>query len=494
MPALPREIYTVAAVRDIDRIAIEERGIPGYTLMQRAGQAAVAIARERFPDARSWTVFCGAGNNAGDGYVAARLLRSAGHVASVFALTDPQRLQGDAKSAFADFVGSGGAVQTFDGTLAADAGIVVDGLLGSGLERPVAGDFARAVAAINRHAGPVVALDIPTGLHGDTGAVLGIAVKATLTVTFVGLKVGLFTGDGPEYAGDIAFAGLDIPDDYRRQVPPAFRRIDETFLDGVLPRRRRAAHKGDFGHVLVVGGGSGMPGAARLCAEAALRAGAGRVSVATSPEHAAMLVASRPEIMSHGAASAADIDSLLERADVVAFGPGLGRSRWARALFDRLVDDARPAVWDADALYWLAKNPGQRANRVLTPHPGEAGLLLGKSVADIQVDRGAALAELRERFGGTAVLKGAGTLVSADDAAPWLCTAGNPGMAAAGMGDVLTGIVAAFIAQELSAENAAAAGVAVHAQAGDRAAAGGERGLLALDLIAELRAVVNPCS
>ena len=235
-----------------------------------------------------------------------------------------------------------------------------------------------------------------------------------------------------------------------------------------------------------------MPGAVRLCGEAALRAGAGLVSLATHPEHASMIVASRPELMSHGIESVDQLEPLLERADVVAFGPGLGWGDWAKALYDRLASDDHPAVWDADALNWLADAPQAVDGRIITPHPGEAARLLGKDTAAVQADRSGSLKELRERFGGVAVLKGSGTLASSGSGPAWLCTAGNPGMAAPGMGDVLTGIIAALRAQGLSAEDAAAVGVTAHARAGDRAARAGERGVLASDLLAELRRVINP--
>ena len=235
-----------------------------------------------------------------------------------------------------------------------------------------------------------------------------------------------------------------------------------------------------------------MPGAVRLCGEAALRTGAGLVSVATDPGHAAMLVASRPELMPHGIESAGDLEPLLDAADVIAFGPGLGRSAWAGELVERLRDDERPSVWDADALNWLAESPNTSRQRVITPHPGEAGTLLGSSAAEIQADRREAAEALRARYGGTVVLKGAGSLVAAGDGVPWLCRAGNPGMATAGMGDVLTGVIAALLAQGLDPATAAAVGVEIHARAGDRAATAGERGLLASDLLAELRGLVNP--
>lgn len=492
MSVLPVDVYSVATVRDIDRSAIDGEGIPGYTLMTRAGAAAVSEARARFPDAKRWQVVCGAGNNAGDGYVVARLAAAEGIVVSVVTLVDPGNLKGDAATACDDFVAAGGVVTAWSGQLDHDADVVVDALLGSGLERDVQGNFALAVAAINSHEGHVVALDIPTGIHGDTGSVMGFAVRADLTITFVGLKAGLFLGDGPDYCGEVVFADLGVPLKCRQGRQSQFRRIDDDYLERTLPPRRRTAHKGDFGHVLVIGGGPGMPGAVRLCGEAALRAGAGLVSIATHPGHAALVVAARPELMSHGVESVADLEPLLERADVVALGPGLGRSDWAGRLMARLKDDGHPSVWDADALNWLAGTPRISDTRIITPHPGEAARLLGASAAEVQSDRSGALADLRGRYGGVAVLKGSGSLVSGKSAVPWLCTAGNPGMAAPGMGDVLTGIIAALLAQGLSPEDAAAVGVAVHARAGDLAAANGERGLLASDLLAELRRVINP--
>ncbi|MGB5410398.1 MAG: NAD(P)H-hydrate dehydratase [Woeseiaceae bacterium] len=492
MQDLPTEIFDVAAVREIDRTAIEDRGIPGYTLMTRAAEAAVAEARRRFPAAKRWQVLCGAGNNGGDGYVVARLAAEQGIAVSVLALIDPQQLKGDAATAYGDFAASGGVVMPWQGALDADAELLLDGILGSGLERDVGGEFAACVQALNAHRAPALALDIPTGIHGDSGRLMGCAVKAAATVTFVGLKAGLYLGEAPDYCGDIVFAGLGIPADARSNAKPVLQRLADAAFSSALGRRARGAHKGDFGHILVVGGGPGMPGAVRLCGEAALRAGAGRVSVATHPSHAQMLVASRPELMCHAIEDASELQQLLDKADVIAFGPGLGLSQWARDLYEVVASVQRPAVWDADALNLLAAAPAEMSNRIITPHPGEAATLLEQQTAEVQADRPAALQQLTERYGGVAVLKGAGTLVSAASGVPWLCTAGNPGMAAAGMGDVLSGVIAAMLGQGLPAELAAIVAVEAHARAGDAAAVHGERGLLATELAAELRGIVNP--
>ena len=489
--SLPAEIYTVADVRKIDHAAINDAGISGYALMTRAAQAALDTARTEFPDAKRWQIICGSGNNGGDGYVLARLAALQGIGVSVLTLAAPETLSGDAATACVDFAAEGGVLANFEGTLDDEAELLVDALLGSGIEREVTGQYAEVVAAVNDHPAPVLALDIPSGLDADSGAVLGVAVRANLTVTFVGLKGGLFLDTGPEYTGRLCFAGLDIPDECYAGKFAEMRRIGSDLVRSALPPRKRNAHKGDFGHVLVVGGGPGMPGAVRLCGEAALRCGAGLVSIATDSSHAASIPANRPELMCVGVKKAQDLEPLLKRATVVALGPGLGNSDWSQALFDAVLQSGLPLVVDADALTLLAATEERRDDWVLTPHPGEAARLLGSTSNDVQADRSGALAKLRQKYGGSVILKGSGSLVSSHDGPDWLCSAGNPGMASPGMGDVLTGIVVAMRAQGLAPERAAVAAVEIHAQAGDAAAAAGQRGLLASDLLQELRVWVN---
>ena len=489
---MPAEIYSVASVRAIDQVAINDAGISGYVLMTRAAEAALNEAVARFPDAQRWQVICGAGNNGGDGYVLARLAATRGIDVSVLTMLSPDALKGDAATAYQDFAATGGAAGSYDDSLDTEADLLVDALLGSGLERNVEGAFAGMVEAINRHAAPVLALDIPSGLNADTGMVMGVAVQADLTVTFVGLKTGLFLNEGPVHVGELRFAGLAIPPECRAAQDAVLQRINVDTLKCLLAPRKRNAHKGDFGHVLIVGGGPGMSGAVRLCGEAALRSGAGLVSVATHPSHHAMITAGRPELMCHAVDSAADLVPLLARTTVIAIGPGLGTGEWSRAMFDAVMQSDLPLVIDADALNLLSRSAVRKPDWILTPHPGEAARLLECKTGAVQQDRRGALADLAEKYGGTAVLKGSGTLVTAADGPCWLCTAGNPGMAAPGMGDVLTGIIGALRAQGLPAEMAAVGGVDIHANAGDAAAASGQRGLMASDLLQELRAWVNP--
>jgi NAD(P)H-hydrate epimerase len=501
MIGLPEKLYSAAGVRELDRRTIEDFGVPGYQLMCRAGAAAFEALDRRWPG-RPLRVVCGAGNNAGDGYVIARLARAAGRHVEVLALLEPERLTGDALRAAEDYLGAGGTVRPWQsdaGLGATDAGrngddpaVIVDALLGTGLDRDVGGRFAEAVAAVNRAPGPVVAVDIPSGMHADTGRVMGVAVAADLTVTFVGMKAGMLTGRGPALCGEILFDDLGAPPEAAEGVPLRARRITAADVRRCLPPRPADAHKGLSGHVLVIGGGPGMPGAARLAGEAALRAGAGLVSVATLPEHVAVIAAARPELMCTGVSDGAGLTALFERATVIALGPGLGQGDWARQVADAALASGLPMVLDADGLNLLAAAPRRRTDWILTPHPGEAARLLGSGVSEVQRDRFAAVARLAERYGGTAVLKGAGTLVQAGDAVPWLCAAGNPGMAVAGMGDILTGTIAALAAQCGDLDAAARCGVLIHARAGDIAAGTHPRGMLASDLLAPIRKQVNP--
>jgi len=465
--------------------------------MEHAGAAVFAALRRRWPRARRITVFCGAGNNGGDGFIIARLAHEQGVDATVYLLAESSRLKGDARLAFEKLQATPVPIHSFDGTLAAPGDVIVDALLGTGLSGDVKDQWRAAIEAINHAkataACPVVAVDIPSGLHADTGSVLGAAVQADVTVTFIGVKQGLLTGQGPDYCGELLFDDLGIDAKVYAQLEASAYRITQEDVSRLLPPRKRCAHKGNFGHVLIIGGNHGMPGAARMAAEAALRSGAGLVSVATRAEHVAAVVSARPEIMCHGVESAAQLRPLLSSASCIAIGPGLGQDPWAQALLGMVLETAKPLILDADALNLLAHEPLVRSNWVLTPHPGEAGRLLQTPASHIQQDRFAAVRALQSRYGGIAVLKGCGTLVCDGQGDITLCGAGNPGMAAGGMGDVLTGIVAGCMAQTNQLSASAIAAVYIHAAAADLAATEhGERGLLATDLFPYVRQLVNP--
>lgn len=496
---LPHALYRADQVRHLDRCAIEQHAIPGLTLMNRAGEVAYRALRERWPGARSLVVLTGVGNNGGDGYVVARLAQADGLTVRVLQLGDAGRIKGDAARCLEAWRGQGGALESYEG-LPRRADLLVDAILGTGLERLVEGSWAAAIEAINRHPAPCVALDIPSGLHADTGRIMGSAVRAAMTVSFIGLKLGLFVGSGPDCCGEIRYSALSVPAVVFSGEVAAGRRIDWRQQSTRFGPRQRTAHKGTFGHLLLVGGAPGFSGALRLAGEAALRTGAGLVTLATHPAHATCLGVPRPELMVSGVADPQDLHPLIERADVIAIGPGLGRTSWSRALWEPVYASGRPLILDADALNLLAETPGEPpgsggcdvSDQVLTPHPGEAARLLGVTVARVEADRVGAVQSLQSRYGGVAVLKGAGTLIQGRAERPVaVCSEGNPGMASAGTGDVLTGVIGALRAQGLAPEDAACAGVCLHAAAGDRAARGGERGLIASDLIAALRPVLN---
>ena len=484
-------VHTGEEVRDFDRRAIHQLSIPGIRLMLRAGRACLTALRERWRDAKAVTVVCGSGNNAGDGYVIAGLGADAGLDVQLIETGDPGKLTGDALTArrFAMERLGDGAV----GAWPARGDVVVDALLGTGARGAVRAPCQAAIDRINASGKAVLAVDMPTGVDADTGGLLASApVRAAVTVTFLGVKLGLVTGPGVDYVGELIFNDLGVPPEIRPDggVPVLDGRIAVTRL-----RRRRNAHKGDFGRLLVVGGAEDMGGAALLAGEAALRAGAGLVKVATRVDNRAAILARRPELMVRGLAAAASeaasqLTDALTWATAVAVGPGLGRDDWGAALLRRCLDAGKPLVVDADGLNVLAASqdaPRAAADDlVLTPHPGEAARLLGVDAAWVANNRPEATARLGAQ-GAVAVLKGAGTLIAADGALRGVCLGGNPGMATPGSGDVLTGVVGALLARGQGALDAARLGVWLHARAGDEALAATRSTLLAADIVDALR-------
>ncbi|MFB9068553.1 NAD(P)H-hydrate dehydratase [Pseudofulvimonas gallinarii] len=480
-------LYTAAEVRALERRLADE-GLPPSVLMQRAGAAIAAQVHSQWPQARRVLVLAGGGNNGGDGYVSARLLRERGIEVTVIATAEAKAPE--AAEAAAAWRAAGGQVRRWRSQAPLpEADLVVDALLGIGLARALDGDLAALVGVVNRSAVPVLSVDLPSGLDADSGHAPGAVIAATRTLCLLARKRGLHTGRARDVTGVVAFDGLGVEGP---QDGDAARLLDPADLSRLLPPRRPGTHKGEQGHVLVLGGDSGMSGAVRLAGQAALRAGAGWVSIGSRSAHVSTIASGQPELMVHGIDATDALEPVLRRADVLAPGPGLGQGAWSRALFEAALAADRPMVIDADALNLLAQAPRKLSHTcILTPHPGEAARLLESSVRDIESDRYATARALADRYACTVVLKGAGTLVD-DGRRVRVCPFGNPGMASAGMGDALTGTIAALLAQGLAAFDAACAGVLAHALAGDRAAAASPRGLLASDLIAQLREVVNP--
>lgn len=502
---LPQQLYRCEQVKTLEALAFSELKLSASVLMKRAGRAVFEQVVHCWPSPAMIVAVCGAGNNAGDGFVVAALAAQKAIPVKVVLLSDPKALKGPAKQAYEFAVQECVEFISLDAFLSQKLTsdiVVIDAILGSGANRALKGDFEKAVNRINSGESPVVGVDIPSGIEANTGRVLGVAVKCHSTVTFVGMKVGCLTSHAPAYTGEIRFDSLGLgPEVYSHKTAPSpvAKREDidtQKTSKKLMPlMRQKDAHKGHFGHVLAIGGGVGMGGAIILAGESAARSGAGRVTVATAPQHVGALLARSPGIMAVPVTNGHDVAVCISPQTTVCIGPGLGRTPWAEQLVQRATLSEQPIVLDADALNILAQGrvirQTKRENWILTPHPGEAARLLGISTAQVQADRLKIAQMLQEKFGGVVVLKGAGTIVMSSKEAV-LANVGTPAMAVGGMGDVLSGIIASLIAQGLSLFDAAVLGVCVHGQAGELAAAEiGQIGLEATDLVSLLPKVLS---
>lgn len=488
--SIPHSIWHADDLRRAEKEAADSLGLTLFELMQRAGEAAFNVARAAYPNASHWLILCGPGNNGGDGYVVARLAAAAGIEVTLLALEGNNPLPDEARAAQAAWLNAGGVIHSVDIAWPEAGDLIVDALLGTGLRAAPREGMATLIERANAHSAPVLALDIPSGLIAETGATPGAVIRAAQTVTFIALKPGLLTGKARDVVGVLHLHALGL-DAWLAGQETHLARFDAAQLAQWLPPRRPASHKGDHGKLVVIGGDHGTAGAIRLAGEAALRSGAGLVRVLTRGENIAPIITARPELMVHEL-TPQTLDEGLAWADVVVIGPGLGQQSWGKQALQKVENFRKPMLWDADALNLLAINPDKRHNRILTPHPGEAARLLNCSVAEIESDRLLSARRLVKRYGGVAVLKGAGTVVACDDA-QGIIDAGNAGMASGGMGDVLSGIIGALLGQKLPLYDAACAGCVAHGAAADKLAAqSGTRGMLASDLFCTLRRVVNP--
>ncbi|GLS92581.1 bifunctional NAD(P)H-hydrate repair enzyme [Psychromonas marina] len=490
--SLPHSLYRAQQIKDFEGLAAEQVGTTLYGLMKRAGQSCYQVFTTHFPEAKKVLVLTGQGNNGGDGYVFAAIAKDAGINVQLCQVGDAAQLTGDAAEARNAWRIEHGIIDGIEQADFESADVIVDALLGIGLRGTVRAEYQRLIHKINQTNKPVLSVDIPSGLNADTGYISDVAVNADATICFVGLKQGLFTARSAEYCGEIYFSGLGIEQQFSDLCHHTVSRISYDDICGYLTPRTRTSHKGFFGKTLVVGGNIGMPGAARLASEAALRCGSGLVKVLTQPENLLTILSGRPELMGRGAdLNSLDNKEIEEWATVVAIGPGLGQDEWAQTLVDYAIASEVPMVVDADALNLLVDKPKWKENWILTPHPGEAATLLGCSISNIEQDRFSAVRNLQRSFGGIVVLKGAGTLIC-DGKKIFIANVGNPGMASGGMGDVLSGIIAGLLAQGLDSLQASILGVSIHGLAADAAAKSDERGLLASDLFPHIRNLVNP--
>lgn len=500
-------VLTGAQMRTLDQTAIETIGIPSMVLMETAGKAvAEAVNRclDGVEDGPPVLALVGGGNNGGDAVVAARHLENEGHEVTLVLLVEPATARGDlaAQLAIADKLETPLLVlpEAIDDeglqTLFADHSVVIDGLFGTGLSRPIEGLAARLIAALNDADNPVVAVDIPSGVHADTGQILGVAVEATTTVTFALPKLAHVLYPGRAHAGAIEVVDIGIPYQLLEGIDPKVTLVEPDELELALPPREADSHKGTFGHLLVVAGSPDRPGAALLAGRAALRSGAGLVTIGSDDETirrvAGALDALMGESLGEGLPSAQAVLEALATRTALAIGPSLPPGPALGALIRDVVEAAQvPVLIDAGALNVLGPDPGWLRARafetVLTPHPGEMARMLGVDAAAVQGDRLGVARRMADATGAVVVLKGASTVVAEPDGSVGVITAGNPGMATAGAGDVLTGVIGGLLAQGVAARVAARAGTLLHASAGDRyAALYGEARLTATDLIDQL--------
>lgn len=493
MNDLPVSLYLGSDVKKLDKLALEHLKISGYQLMCRAGQAAFNVLQEQWPHAKTITVCCGPGNNGGDGFVLARLAKAQGMQVTVYAIGEiaENKTSQEAKQAKEEWLATGAEIIRFQGqTLNAD--VIVDALLGIGAYLPMAPEFQNAILAINKSQCPVLAIDLPSGLHADLGSFEHV-VKASVTLTVVALKIGLVSGNAIDVVGTLVFDSLGVSPGLFSQVKPCAWRIVYEDIIQALPTRRLSSNKGDNGHVCVIGGGQiGYSGAVCLAGESALRAGAGLVSAIVEPLSLPLMARSPAELMVYGYAKPKEMNDLIERATILLLGPGLSQTKWGESFFHATLKTNKTLLVDADGLNWLARFPQKRSNWILTPHPGEAARLLGTTTQKVQQDRLNAAIALKEKYDGVIVLKGAGTIVVAENGEIAVNIGGNPALSTGGTGDVLGGLIASLVAQRLSLSQAACLGVSVHFCAATIEKSLGARGMLASDLFLHIRSLINP--
>lgn len=489
--SLPYSVWLAQAVAQLEQQGADALGITLYELMLRAGQAAYEHLNRHWPDARHWLILCGHGNNGGDGYVLARLGQAAGKTITLLACDSEKALPEEAQRARDAWLDAGGEIHAAGAAWPEQVDVIVDALLGTGTQRAPAEPYATLIQQANAHAAPILAIDMPSGLSARNGTTPGEVINATHTLSVVALKPGQLTGKARDVIGTLYYADLGLATFLAGETAP-MARYDASALTRWLKPRKPTSHKGNHGRLLVVGGDAGTAGAVRMTAEAALRTGSGLVRVLTHKDNIIPILTARPEVMVDELTDER-LKEALEWADVIAVGPGLGQREWGKQALKAVAGSEKPMLWDADALNLLAISAEKRQNRIITPHPGEAARLLNIKTSDIESDRLHAAQRLAQQYGGVVVLKGAGTIIASEQGEMAFADVGNAGMASGGMGDLLSGIIASLMGQQLPLFGAACAGCVAHGAAADAVAAQrGTRGMLATDLLDLLWQFVNP--
>tara|TARA_E500000081_G_scaffold10741_1_gene12956 strand:- start:185 stop:1699 length:1515 start_codon:yes stop_codon:yes gene_type:complete len=497
------KLYTASETRKIDNLAIKEKGVSGYSLMQMAAEFTLDVILREFSPVEELIIFCSKGKNSGDGFLLGSFAKEFGLEVTIVMSNTSNVLKGVSRKAFEEMKDAKVKIistKSVEKLKVSNKAVIVDALIGTGLKGNLRKNIKESILALNKLGVklPVLSLDIPSGINPDTGDADDIAVYADITATFVAQKRGCFTSVGKKFSGEIIYSDLEIPKNLFSKITSTSYVVDYEDSISKVVYREQDAHKGHFGNVLIVGGDRGLGGAGLLSSRAAVYSGAGLTSLVTRPEHVSASLVSCPEVMVKGVDSGQDIEEHLVKPDVIAIGPGLGQSAWSEQMIQRVFWEAEKrdisVIMDADALNLLTKlklSSDLPKRLILTPHPGEAARLLNTSVAVIESNRFSAAAKIQKKFNATVVLKGSGTVIchKSGGTQKWgICDSGNPGMATGGMGDVLTGIIAGLLAQGLTLKEAAEAGVDLHAKAADQASLEfGEAGLTSSDVINELK-------
>ncbi len=511
------DIVTAEQMQNLDRQTIQEIGIPGAVLMENAGRGTVEQMRRYFPDlgSRRVVVIAGKGNNGGDGFVIARYLLNQNIAVNVFLLAQADRVSGDAALNLAAFQRLGGLIQEIPDESAwrkaqpelKSAGLIVDALFGTGLQAPITGLAAQVITEVNQSGVPVVAVDVPSGLDATSGQVQGCAIKAQLTCTFGLAKRGLVIYPGLLYAGKVEIIDIGIPCALIRRANLQEHLLEDADFYGKLPARAPDSHKGTYGHAFIIAGSPGKTGAAALAAQAAMRVGAGLVTIGVPEQVNPILEIKVTEAMTEplpgsekgylGSRSLQRIQDVLPGKTVMAIGPGIADRAETAQLVHALIESVElPLVIDADGLNAVARNPEvlkkARAAVVLTPHPGEMARLMHTTTGAVQADRIGSARTFAAAYGVIVVLKGARTVIAEPGGQIFINPTGNPGMASGGMGDVLTGMIAGFMAQRINPLFSAQCAAYVHGRIGDTLAARrGNTGIIATDIIDDIPAALQ---
>ena len=496
-PSLPKKVFSSHKIKSYENTLFKALECEGYSIMERAAQFAFQEILENFPNNKNWSILCGPGNNAGDGMILAGLAIEKGLNVSIYFLFPEHLFKDNALKAYKKLKET---QYKYDDKLTIyqkndyeeiNQGIIIDAIFGIGLNREIDPTIQEIIQTLNDTNLPIISLDIPSGINPDDGRVMGQAINAEMTISFMFKKLCFYLGEGENYSGFIKYSDLDVPHCTEFLDNCDFNIIDRKYVFNHLQKRSLDSHKGDFGHIGIFGSGKGMHGASLLAGEAALRSGAGKVSIFMHSSHRELIDNPRSELILNFMDNIIQVESIINNLDVLVLGPGLGKDKWASDVFDFIVKYPQPKVIDADGLVFVKEKKLKQDNWVLTPHPGEAAALLNTSSKDIQKNRQLSLKNISNKFGGVIILKGHNTMIGYGENPSNICLKGNPGMATAGSGDVLAGIVSAMIGQGLSLFEASSVAVEIHANAGDLASMDGERGLVAGDIIDEIRGCVN---